>query len=279
MAKTSFQRWNPDFMNLSPLFFPLRPQADILLRDPAHWPDLADYQALLASQSRPPLALSGARIQFVPQSAKSPQWQEDYEPRIFLTGQVQTQLRTWHDFFQVLVWATFPRSKAVINAKHYEAIHRRNCSNPPGKHRTPVENALTQFDECGAIVVSSEPELLQWIREFRWKELFWGHREAVKSHLQCFVFGHAVYEKALNPYIGLTAHAVLFEVEKDFLRRPLATRLSQLDERTAEAFERDRYPCPKNFQPFPLLGMPGWDNNDAASYYDNHDYFRPGRKE
>jgi hypothetical protein len=138
---------------------------------------------------------------------------------------------------------------------------------------------LTQFDECGAIVVSSRNDLLEMIREFRWKDLFWQHRSALANQLQCFVFGHAVYEKALKPYIGLTAHAILFEVESGFFVWPLLQQLSYLDNRAAQAFADDLYPSPKQFQPFPLLGMPMWDDNNKESYYDNRNYFRPGRKE
>ena len=279
MAKTTLDQWNPDFMAGSPLFFPLQFQANLLSRNREQWPSLADYQHLLAKQPLALKSLGGATIRFVPQSPKPLHWQDDYEPRIYLNGDVQTRVENWHDFFQVLVWPTFPTTKAVLNAKHYQAIRQRLQANPENKRRTPAENALTQFDECGAIVASCDEDLLQLIREFRWKELFWQHRAAVESKLQCFVFGHAIYEKALHPYPGLTAHAVLFTVDTDFFQRPLREQLTFLDNTTAQAFDRNDYPSPGSFQPFPLLGMPAWDNNNCtASYYDNQDYFRPGRK-
>jgi hypothetical protein len=277
MAKITQDRWNPDFMSVSPLFFPLQPQADLLSCKPEHWPSLEDYQVLLAQQPIPIHSMGGATIQFVPQAAKPLDWQDDYEPRIYLSGEVQTRLENWHDFFQVLVWNTFPITKAVLNANHYQAIRQRKEANPDSKQRTPLENALTQFDECGAIVVSCDHSLLNCIREFRWKDLFWQQRPALKNQLQCFIFGHAVYEKALNPYIGLTAHAALFKVEADFFHWPLSRQLLYLDKTTAHAFENNHYPSPKHFQPFPLLGMPDWDDNNEESYYDNTDYFRAGR--
>jgi hypothetical protein len=279
MAKTTHDRWNPDFINSAPLFFPLRPQVELLSLNPEHWPSLQDYQRLIDQQPAGIYSLSGAPIQFVSQADKPLRWQDDYEPRIYLTGEVQTRLHNWHDFFQVLVWTTFPKTKAVINARHYHAIRQRKQSYPDSKQRSPLENALTQFDECGAIVVTSQKNLLQMIRGFQWKDLFWQHRSALANQLQCFVFGHAVYEKALKPYIGLTAHAILLEVESDFFDRPLEQQLSYLDIRAAQAFVDDLYSSPKQFQPFPLLGMPEWDDNNTASYYDNRDYFRPGRKE
>lgn len=279
MAKTTHDRWNPDFINSAPLFFPLQLQAELLSSNPNQWPSLQDYQHLVEQQPGSLRSLSGAPIEFVPQADKPLRWQDDYEPRIYLTGEVQTRLHNWHDFFQVLVWTTFPKTKAVLNARHYHAIRQRKQSNPGSKQRSPLENALTQFDECGAIVVASQKDLLQLIREFRWKELFWHHRSVLANQLQCFVFGHAVYEKALKPYIGLTAHAILHEVETGFFAWPLAQQLNYLDNKTAQAFAHDLYSSPKRLQPFPLLGMPQWDDNDKESYYDNRNYFRPGRKE
>ena len=279
MAKTTLCQWNPDFMAISPLFFPLQSQAALLSCNRDCWPSLDDFQNLLANQNASLKSLNGAKIRFIPQASKPLHWQDDYEPRIFLKGEVQTRLENWHDFFQVLVWATFPKTKAILNAKHYQAIRHRKETNPDSKQRTPVENALTQFDECGAIVVSSDNDLLDLIREFRWKEVFWQHRNILKDQLQCFVFGHAIYEKALKPYIGLTAHSALFTVSADFFHWPLVTQLEYLDKTTAQMFDEDQYPTPKHFQPFPLLGMPGWDeNNEIEAYYDNKDYFRPRRK-
>jgi hypothetical protein len=278
MVNISHDRWNWDFMSVSPLFFPLQTQARLLSCKPQYWPSLEDYQVLLAQQPIPIHSLGGAAIQFVPQTAKPLQWQDDYEPRIYLTGEVQTRSENWHDFFQVLVWNTFPLTKAMLNAKHYQAIRQRKQFNPDSKQRTPVENALTQFDECGSIVVSCDNTLLECIHKFRWKDLFWQHRSELTTRLSCFVFGHAVYEKALNPYIGLTAHAVLFHVEASFFQWPLSRQLAYLDNITAHAFEYNHYPSPKHLQPFPLLGMPEWDDNNAEAYYDNTDYFRAGRR-
>ncbi|KPJ96100.1 MAG: hypothetical protein AMJ53_01455 [Gammaproteobacteria bacterium SG8_11] len=277
MAKTTRDQWNPDFLATSPLFFPLQHFAAFLSCHRERWPELQDYQNLLRQQALVPESMAGKSIRFVPQAVKPVDWRKDYEPRIYLSGEVQTRLHNWHDFFQVLIWCAFPKTKSILNAKHYRAIKQRKESDLHSKQRTPVENALTQFDECGAIIVSSDSGLLQYVREFRWKELFWHHRAAVNSRLQCFIFGHAVYEKALKPYIGLTAHGVLFPVETDFFHWSLTRRLNYLDNITAQAFENECYPNPKCFQPFPLLGMPHWDNNNVETYYDNSSYFRPGR--
>ena len=61
--------------------------------------------------------------------------------------------------------------------------------------------------------------------------------------------------------------------------QPLEQRLAGIDTRLAAIFNnRDDYVKPRDLHPFPLLGLPGWDkNNERESYYDNSDYFRPGR--
>ena len=41
-----------------------------------------------------------------------------YEQRIWQNGVVATRPGCWHDFFNALVWLSFPRSKAVLNARH-----------------------------------------------------------------------------------------------------------------------------------------------------------------
>jgi len=278
MEPQNRDNWNSEFMATSPLFFPLQETTALFSCSAERWPGLDDYQNLLSQLPDPPQSLNGKNIRFVHQSPKSECWTGDYEPRIYLTGEVQTRLENWHDFFQVLIWAAFPRTKSVLNAKHYEAIAQRLTSTPNNKQRSSAENALTQFDECGAIVVSCDARLLQLITEFRWKELFWQHRFLIKNKLRCFVFGHAIYEKALNPYPGMTAHAVLFTVAEEFLLQPLNEQLRYLDRTVAESFQNNAYSSPKSFQPFPVLGMPGWDkNNTNEFYYDNVNYFRPGR--
>ena len=279
MAKQIPDTWDPNFYTRSPIFFPITAAASVFAPINNRWPTLDEYQALLQQSSPPPTSLNGKPIFFVPQAHTVGQWIEDYEPRIYLKGEVQTRTENWHDFFQVLMWSTFPKTKATLNAKHYAAIQSRLSTNPLSKQRSPIENALTQFDECGAVVVSSEETLLQHIQQFQWYELFWLQRKKTITRLQCFVFGHATYEKALNPYIGLTAHAVLLLVEKEFFQWPLTQQLIHLDTTIADLFSKDRYQITRDFQPFPLLGMPGWDDNNSSDvYYKNTQYFRPGRK-
>ena len=108
--------------------------------------------------------------------------------------------------------------------------------------RTRVQDALTVFDEHGVIVAASDPELLEMIRAFEWKQLFWTDRARFLEHLRVYVFGHGLAEKLLAPYVGLTAHALLLPVDPP-ITRSVARQLEQVDGlaaevvRTAPAFD------------------------------------------
>ncbi len=271
--------WLPGFAQRSPLFEPLRAFAPAFVHHTRDWPGLEDYQRLLDAQPVPILTHSGRALKIVPQEARSQRFAEHYAPRAYLTGALQTRARSWHDFFQFLSWLIFPRTKAVINALHVPQAEARSAVAGSAGRRSPLENMLSLFDEGGAVVIASDPSLLQLIREFRWKDLFWARREALAQQLRCVTFGHAVYEKALHPYIGMTANAILLDVDQALLDLPMPALLPVLDQRLATLFTAGiAYTQPKHLQPLPILGMPGWDPaNACASYYDNVRYFRPGR--
>ena len=278
MAKWIRSQWNPDFAALSPLFYPLSVASSPFALK-TQWPDLDDYNDLILQHNPVVRSELGAAIQFVRQAEKPTDWRQDYEPRIYLNGEVQTRTENWHDFFQVLVWYCLPQTKSILNALHFESIKQRNEQDSNNKQRSELENSLTQFDECGAIITSSDPSLLTLIENFQWKTLFWHRRNELKHHLRCFVFGHAIYEKALNPYPGLTSHCILLHTSESFNQQELVQQLKTLDTMVSKKFSNLEFTNPQQYNPFPLLGMPDWTpENEQESYYDNHQYFRSGRQ-
>lgn len=269
--------WNPYFYRHSPLFEPIYHLAE-RFSGFAEWPGLADYQHLL-DEYGPLYTQHGAALKIVPQAGRPDHFAQHYAPRIYLSGEIQTRTQNWHDFFQFLTWFIFPRTKAVINAIHIPKAKQRIEAGEELGRRTPIENTLSLFDEGGAVLVADDPELLQLIRDFRWKALFWERRAALVEQFDCVTFGHAMYEKAMAPYLGMTANTILLEADSDYFSRDRLGRLAWIDEQLAAIFEQgERYRKPKDLQPFPILGMPGWDPaNGEEAYYDNTDYFRPGR--
>lgn len=205
------------------------------------------------------------KISFIPQQAKSNNFEDAYEARIFLKQEVQTRENSWHDFFNALVWQRFFKSKRMINHLHYHLQKSRY----PSKNRLKAENMLTLFDENGAIVIASNEFLLNLIREHRWHELFWQNREYLHQHLKVIVFGHGLYEKALHPYVGLTAQCLLFVGQMD--------SFPSLDTRIAKCLQQNKDILSTSLlAPLPILGLPGWwEQNKEEKFYENKDYFRP----
>lgn len=266
--------WNPDFASRSVLFAPLLPVAEAL-RWLNHWPDLATLDALFKSSARPIVTGSALPVHLV---ASASRVDTGYEAGVFLSGALQTREASWHDLLNVLVWLTFPRAKAALNARHF--------ATPPGsvattKNRTSTSDALTLFDESGIIVASSDPELLHLLRAFAWKDLFWNKREEVSACMRFVIFGHGLYEQSLQPFIGLTGKALLVKVEETFFATSLAGQLRHLDERAAAALsDTERFLGTRELAPLPILGIPGWwDANNVATFYDDGNYFRSRRRD
>lgn len=261
------------------MYAPLQPWAGRFATF-SEWPALSDYQQLLDTLPQPILTLAGQPLRIVPQDGRPHSFEAHYAPRIYLSGEIQTRRHNWHDFFQFLTWFIFPRTKAVINAIHIPRARARiEAGADPGR-RSPMENMLSLFDEGGAVVIASDESLLQLIRDFQWKELFWQRRSELAQKLQCITFGHALYEKGLMPYLGMTANTILLQCDASLLTQPLPQQLQWLDGELAALFERgEMLQQPRDLRPLPILGMPGWDgDNGQESYYDNADYFRPGRR-
>lgn len=275
----SLPGWNPDFATISEMYAPLRHLADAFAGF-EQWPDLVDYESFLETWPEAITTLAGKPLSIVAQDGRPGSFEEHYAPRIYKTGEIQTRRQNWHDFFQYLTWFMFPRAKAVINSMHVPYARARLESGHAQGHRSAMENLLSLFDEGGALIVSSEPLLLQLIREFKWKELFWQRRNEIPHNLACITFGHAMYEKGLASYLGMTANAILIATDASFFSKTNQQQLQWLDDKLAAWFrDGDVLTQPGDLQPFPVLGMPGWDERNADEcYYDNQAYFRPGRK-
>lgn len=246
---------------------------------------MQDCNELLLSQQPPITVQNGKPLRFVAQEYGSVPFEAQYEPRCYLNGEVQTRTDNWHDLLNALVWLTFPKAKRVINARHYQALTQNMDSHasgdfPRSSQRGAVRDMSTLFDESGVVVACAEEELGKLLCDFRWRELFWQRREQVREQMGFFLFGHGLYEKALQPYVGVTGQGLLVAVESEFFSWPLVRQLAHLDELLAVYLAKPAH-CRSTSEltPVPLLGVPGWTaNNDDETYYDNTAYFRPGRR-
>ena len=257
------------------MFEPLRALGGALARP--DWPARPVLQNLLERGGNPVTTRNGLPLRLVPAGGRMRSFEERYEARIHLRGEMIFRERNWHDLLNVLAWLTFPRAKAALNARHYAALRAQYAAG--AGNRGPVQDALTLFDEGGLIVASCDDDLLGLLRGWRWKELFWSNRTRLQGRMCFCLFGHALYEKALRPFLGITGRGILLKAEPALLAQPPGGQLAILDSQVAATIsEAGNLTAPRELAVIPVLGVPGWcPGNEQESYYDNTDYFRRGR--
>jgi len=226
------------------------------------WPKITDYQSLFK--------LKNVGITPVSQSGHVEIFEDQYEPRVYLKKELQTRTENWHDFFNAMIWMSFPQTKKTLNSLHYKTASNRDV----GTNRSTLENRITQFDECGAIIVTTNKILLELIRKHQWNELFLEHKESFEDDVKCVVFGHAIFEKALAPYIGMTCHCILVEDEK-LLKDIQEDNYASLDQYLAKLWKYEIAISASRFNAFPILGIPDYWSDQSIEFYSNRNYFRP----
>lgn len=218
----------------------------------------------------------GLPIRFVPQ--ESLPHGTGYEAFISATGCVPTR-ENLHDFFNALVWLTFPEIKVRLNELQAEAIAKTIAlSRDPhvtGGHRGPLRDAATIFDENAALLVVRDADLLNALRLHCWLDVFVAQRDEFQRSCEVWLFGHALMEKLVNPYKAITAHAwpvmvdgAFFDMSPNEKRALLCTTVShQLVSGLTTS----------DFTPLPVLGVPGWWGGQDSEYYADPNVFRPRR--
>jgi hypothetical protein len=273
MPRTTIDTWNPGFFEQSPIFDSIR-DVSLSFSTFNEWPTLVQFSREF--EKRNIQSCGNEPVRPVAQGTAPEKFEDHYEPRIYLKGELQTRLANWHDFFNAMCWLQFPKIKSVLNALHFQQSKTRTS----GTNRSPLENAITLFDECGAVIVADDDRLLEEIRNHEWKTLFCkqaqvGDGELFGKHIQCYVFGHAMLEKALTPYLGMTTHSVLLTQDRNFFQKTYSEQLQAIDLIVSDLWSNRKIQTTKDLQPFPLLGVPGWwhEKQDAA-FYANTAYFR-----
>ena len=237
-------------------------------------PALAALNTLRAEVAPATCSGGGAPIRF---SAPDPAI-TSYEAHIFASGEVPTRSHDWHDAFNALAWCAWPRSKACCNRLHVEEIHARSAAGLGG--RGPVRDALTQFDECGIVVVSSVPEIPALLAAHEWEEVFWRRRQTLQHSTRFLIFGHGSWDQLRAPFFGLCAKALYRVVAPDWHTLDEPARLADTDAWLAQELNTLRHRLStRAFSPLPLLGIPGLTPaNESADYYADSRQFRPRRQ-
>ena len=251
------ETWREDFANTPPFAHLTRWSEHLGGPD---WPELATLNRAAAQQNLRNAA--GLPVQFTVQSSRYSQ--HDYEMGIHSTGLVPSRERNWHDLFNALTWLAFPQTKAALNALHCTTLQH-------GKNRTPTSDAATLFDESGLVLIGDDATLIQLLIERRWREAL-VDRRADWQQIKAYVFGHAVLEKLLTPWPGITAKCL-------FVNIPADTALAPLDTAISEIWRQQKISAPASLFPMPVLGIPGWwPANEMAEFYADERVFRPPRR-
>src|SRR4051812_24725038 len=150
----------------------------------------------------------GLPVHFVPQSDLP--GGTAYEAFISATGNVPTR-DNLHDFFNALVWLTFPKIKAQLNALQSAEIARladaKSDLTSARAGRGKLRDTATIFDENAALLIARDRSLVDALRAHRWREVFITRRAEFQRDCEVWLFGHALIEKLMSPYKAITAHA------------------------------------------------------------------------
>jgi hypothetical protein len=215
----------------------------------------------------------GQPIRFVAQS-ELPEGRA-YEEFIGATGCVPTR-ENLHDFFNGLVWLTFPRIKQQLNALQAAQIALAGV----GKSRGAARDGATIFDEnCALLVVRAGAEgeaLVGALRAHQWGEALHERRAAFGPGAQVWLFGHALMEKLVAPRKAITAHTWVVQADEAYFALPHAQQRAWLDEHVAATLAADGIST-ACFTPLPVLGVPGWWEGQDTAFYADTAVFRPKR--
>ncbi|MBI2792562.1 MAG: DUF3025 domain-containing protein [Gammaproteobacteria bacterium] len=259
--------WNPCFYKAFPGFASILPVWQLMEQNTQNdWPFIDTYNDLAKMCFEESLE---CKVEF---QIQQPYMR--YETYVNLKRIVPTRPYSWHDFFNNLSWLTWPRMKSAIVKRACQESDKAQV-----KERTSLQNTLAHFDECGVVICSDNLEIFEMIRLFEWKKLFFETQNLI-SHCIPIIVGHGLLEKALNPYIGLTAKAIFLQVDKDFFQKDMQSQNKFIDQEMAKYILSATFPnSPQALHPFPILGWPQWhqDNHDE-NFYKNTAYFRTGRR-
>jgi hypothetical protein len=217
----------------------------------------------------------GLTIRFVPQAALPPD--TAYEEFIGASGCVPTR-ENLHDFFNGLVWQTFPLIKRELNALQAAQIASAGIK----QSRGPARDAATIFDENAALLVVREGEpgraLVDGLRAHGWHDTLYLKRASFGAggDAEVWLFGHALMEKLVAPRKAITAHTRVLFAPDAWFGLDWEDRRAWIDLQVAGQLCGEGL-ATSAFTPLPVLGVPGWWPAQDEAFYLDETVFRPKR--
>ncbi len=189
-----------------------------------------------------------------------------YEQRV-AQGAVPTRDLS-HDWYNGMAWLAFPKTKHWINTQHLaDAGVKTQLPGRSGNGRSRFRDALTLFDESGALLLTTGEGMLFALMEHRWPCVFSCRDDRWHSQNRLLVFGHGLLDSMPSAHPGLCAKVL------PVLVPDLDVSLGALDQVLLNALEQVSDPA--NFSPLPVMGVPGWfDLSARPGFYESREVFR-----
>jgi len=250
-----------DFLNRRP-FRDLHPDFLAALEPLTDWPTPAQYDELARLV---PHAADVALPRFVSQNRDQIQRCGGYEEHVAKLATVPTRPGNWHDFFNMVVWAHFPKLRWALNALH---VDPNLGPKDPRNGRAPAQNLAATLDEAGMLVTSTSSAVLNELRALRFKRVFWEMRAEVLETTRFWLVGHGMFESLLTPHTALAARSLLLHVPSHPSGEAGERFRWELDALAAAHVHAWRTTRPV-LDIVPLLAIPGYHDNDSAAFYDD----------
>ena len=189
-----------------------------------------------------------------------------YERRVAL-GEVPTRDLS-HDWYNGMVWLAFPKVKLWINAQHLgDASAKTQALSASGNGRSRFRDALTLFDESGALLLTTRKDMLFSLMEHNWSGVFSQRDDSWHAQNRLLVFGHGLLDSMPGAHPGLCAKVL------PVLVADLTSSTDTLEQMMLDVLKQVREPS--NFSPLPVMGVPGWfDLSAQPGFYENRQVFR-----
>jgi len=202
-----------------------------------------------------------------------------YEAFIGCSGKVPTR-DNLHDFLNALIWLSFPAIKARLNALQAAELAKAGTLSGSSKPRGAARDAATIFDENAALLLVRDnaegQALVAALRNHRWTDAFITHRQHFGKDAEVWLFGHALLEKLVHPYKAITAHTLVVFAPESYFALEHDARRGWIDRQVAADLTQHGSLVGR-LTPLPVLGVPGWRQEQDAAFYADSAVFRPKR--
>ncbi|HYQ41235.1 MAG TPA: DUF3025 domain-containing protein [Polyangiaceae bacterium] len=230
------------------------------------WPEPEQYDELARQVPR---AADVQLPRFVTENREAVRHQGGYEQHVAKLRAVPTRAGHWHDFFNMAVWAHFPKLRWALNSLHVDADPGQR---DPRNGRTPAQNVAATFDEAGMLVISTNRGILEDLRALHFKRAFWERRQELLQSTRFWVVGHGLLESLLWPHSRLAARSLQLQVAS------LPSLAATQGESDSFRFEIDDLAAARVrawhhrrtvLDPVPVLAIPGYSENGAGEFYED----------